>query len=62
MSQVLDELPPDPTSLEDMIHVALVCGEPKKVLEHASKLDRWLSAHLADFMVPLQLIETEPDE
>ncbi|KAG6898316.1 hypothetical protein C0992_011907 [Termitomyces sp. T32_za158] len=62
VSQVLDELPPDPTSLEDMIHIALVSGESNKVLEHASKLDRWLSAHLADFMVPLQLIETEPDE
>ncbi|KAG6873516.1 hypothetical protein C0995_014784 [Termitomyces sp. Mi166 len=62
VSQVLDELPPDPTSLEDMIHVALVSGKPQKILEHSSKLDRWLSAHLADFMVPLELIEAEPDE
>ncbi|KAG6855778.1 hypothetical protein H0H87_010878 [Tephrocybe sp. NHM501043] len=62
VSQVLDELPPDPTSLEDMIHASLFSGEPYKVLEHASHLDRWLSAHLADFMAPLQLIEASPDE
>ncbi|KAG5352128.1 hypothetical protein C0989_003596 [Termitomyces sp. Mn162] len=59
---VFHELLPDPTSLEDMIHAALISGEPHKVLEHAYKLDRWLSAHLADFMVPFQLIEAESDE
>ncbi|KAG6850574.1 hypothetical protein H0H93_011773 [Arthromyces matolae] len=62
ISQILDELPPDPTSVEDLIHVCLVSGEPSKVLDHASKLDVWLSAHLADFMVPLQLIDVEPDD
>ncbi|KAG5720185.1 Nuclear pore complex protein Nup85 [Termitomyces sp. T112] len=62
VSQVFHELLPDPTSLEDMIHAALISGEPHKVLEHAYKLDRWLSAHLADFMVPFQLIEAESDE
>ncbi|KAG6841451.1 hypothetical protein C0991_010876 [Blastosporella zonata] len=62
VSQVLDELPLDPTSLEDMIHAALFSGESHSVLDHASHLDRWLSAHLADFMVPLRLIEAGPDE
>ncbi|KAF8074701.1 nucleoporin Nup85-like protein [Lyophyllum atratum] len=62
VSQVLDDMPPDPTSLEDMIHAALFAGEPAKALEHASQLDRWLSAHLADIMVPLSLIESDPDE
>jgi len=62
VSQVLDDMPPDPTSLEDMIHAALFAGELLKVLEHASQLDRWLSAHLADIMVPLSLIESDPDE
>ncbi|KAG5654215.1 hypothetical protein H0H81_006249, partial [Sphagnurus paluster] len=62
VSQVLDDLPPDPTSLEDMIHAALFAGEPQKVLEHASRLDPWLSAHFADIMESLSLIDTEVDE
>ncbi|KAG6827154.1 hypothetical protein H0H92_013005 [Tricholoma furcatifolium] len=62
VSQVLDDLPPDPTSLEDMIHAALFSGDPAKALHQASSLDRWLSAHLADFMVPLQLIDTDSDD
>jgi nuclear pore complex protein Nup85 len=59
--QVLDEMPPDPTSLEDMIHCALFSGQPLEALNHASQLDPWLSAHLADLMVPLSLIEVEID-
>ncbi|KAG5641793.1 hypothetical protein DXG03_004179 [Asterophora parasitica] len=62
VSQVLDDLPPDPTSLEDMIHAALFSGEPLNVLNHASQLDRWLSAHLADIMQPLLLIEAGVDD
>ncbi|KAF5383546.1 hypothetical protein D9615_003741 [Tricholomella constricta] len=62
VSQVLDILPPDPTHLEDMIHAALFAGEPLKVLEHTSQLDPWLSAHLADIMEPLSLIEANLDE
>jgi nuclear pore complex protein Nup85 len=60
--QVLDEMPPDPTSLEDMIHSALFSGQPLAALRHASQLDLWLSAHLADLMLPLSLIETDIDE
>lgn len=55
-------MPPDPTSLEDMIHSALFAGNPVETLENASKLDPWLSAHLADVMVPISLVETEPDD
>lgn len=62
MSQVLDDMPPDPTSLEDMVHAALFAGRPLQVLNHASSLDRWLSAHLADIMVPLSLIEADMEE
>lgn len=60
--QVVDEMPPDPTSLEDMTHAALFSGQPLEALKHASQLDCWLSAHIADLMVPLSLIETENDE
>jgi len=49
-------MPPDPTSLEDMIHAALFSGQPAKALLYASQLDPWLAAHLADVMEPLSLI------
>ncbi|KAJ7793463.1 nucleoporin Nup85-like protein [Mycena olivaceomarginata] len=39
-----------------MVHTALFAGKPADVLLHASQLDRWLSAHLADIMEPLSLI------
>ncbi|RDB15810.1 Nuclear pore complex protein Nup85 [Hypsizygus marmoreus] len=62
VAQVLDDLPPDPTSLEDMVHSSLFAGQPLQALEHAASLDRWLSAHMVDLMVPLSLIETEIDD
>ena len=60
--QVLDEMPPDPTDFEDVIHSLLMLGKPTQVLSHASQLDPWLSAHLADIMEPLELIDRDPDE
>jgi nuclear pore complex protein Nup85 len=54
-------MPPDPTSTEDMIHAALLSGQPREALVHAGQFDRWLSAHLADIMEPLSLIENGID-
>jgi nuclear pore complex protein Nup85 len=62
VGQVLDDMSPDPTNVEDMIHAALLSGQPAKALEHAARLDPWLAAHLADFMNALNLIETEAEE
>ena len=62
VSQVLGDMPPDPTNLEDMIHAALFSGRPAEGLRNASQLDRWLAAHLASIMAPLQLIDAEEDE
>lgn len=59
VAQVLEDMPPDPTILEDMVHVALFMGDPLKALEHAAQLDPWLSAHLADMMEPLSLVEQQ---
>ncbi|KAJ7623243.1 Nup85 nucleoporin-domain-containing protein [Roridomyces roridus] len=56
--RVLDDMPPDPTNLEDMIHTSLLSGKPGDALLHASQLDRWLSAHLADIMDPLSLLDS----
>ena len=62
VAQVLDDMPPDPTDLEDMVHAALFSGHPAEALSHAAQLDIWLAAHLADMMEPLELLETEADE
>lgn len=62
LAQVLDDMPPDPTNIEDSLHVALLSGNLKEALQHAQKLDPWLSAHLADIMVPLQLIDNDLEE
>jgi nuclear pore complex protein Nup85 len=62
IAQVLENMPPDPTNLEDMIHAALFTGDPLKALNHAAKLDPWLSAHLADMMEPLALVDKDPNE
>ena len=60
--QILDEMPPDPTDLEDSIHASLMLGKPTTVLSEAAQLDSWLAAHLADIMEPLELIDQDADE
>ncbi|KAG1899467.1 Nup85 nucleoporin-domain-containing protein [Suillus fuscotomentosus] len=61
-SQVLDDMPQDPTNLEDMVHAALFSGDPAKALSHAAQLDPWLAAHMADLMQSLSLIEKDANE
>ncbi|THH20635.1 hypothetical protein EW146_g752 [Bondarzewia mesenterica] len=62
VAQVLNEMPPDPTNLEDMVHAALLSGEPIKALSHAARLDIWLAAHLADILENVELLDAEVDE
>ncbi|KAF4610945.1 hypothetical protein D9613_006754 [Agrocybe pediades] len=62
VSQIISDMPPDPTDHEDMVHAALFSGQPAEALRHALKLDRWLAAHLADIMEATQLIEKDVDE
>ncbi|KZT72019.1 hypothetical protein DAEQUDRAFT_723669 [Daedalea quercina L-15889] len=61
VSDLLDEMPPDPTNLEDVVLSALFLGKPSTALAEAARLDVWLAAHLADMMEPLDLINKEPD-
>ncbi|TFK60439.1 hypothetical protein BDN72DRAFT_939980 [Pluteus cervinus] len=61
VGQMLEEIPPDPTNLEDMVHAALFSGDLSQALKHASQLDPWLSAHFADMMSPLALISNATD-
>ncbi|CAK5267637.1 unnamed protein product, partial [Mycena citricolor] len=58
VGRILEDMPPDPTNREDMIHAAFLGGKPIQALEHAFHLDRWLSAHLADIMSPLSILGT----
>lgn len=60
VGDILDDLPPDPTSQEDVIHSSLFLGKPAQSLRDAAQLDIWLSAHLADMMEALELIEPTP--
>lgn len=62
MELILQDLPPDPTNLEEMVLVALFSGQPENALTYASQLDPWLAAHLADIMEPVSLIRDEIDE
>ncbi|KAH9926312.1 Nup85 nucleoporin-domain-containing protein [Epithele typhae] len=61
VAQILDEVPPDPTDLEDVVYSALFLGKPAEALSTAEQLDIWLAAHLADLMEPIELIDSEPD-
>lgn len=56
---VLDELPPDPTNLEDVIQSSLFLGRPQQALSQAYQLDPWLSAHMSDIMEALDLIDRD---
>ena len=62
VSQILDEMPSDPTDLEDVVHSSLFLGRPAQALSEAARLDVWLAAHFADLMEPMELIDAEPDE
>ncbi|KAI0917961.1 hypothetical protein AcW1_006947 [Taiwanofungus camphoratus] len=62
VAQVLDEMPSDPTDLEDVIHSSLFLGQPVRALAEAAQLDVWLAAHLADIMESLQLTDSEADD
>ncbi|KAH7905644.1 nucleoporin Nup85-like protein [Hygrophoropsis aurantiaca] len=58
---VLEDMPPDPTNMEDVMHAALFNGDPVKALVHAAQIDPWLAAHLADLMEILSLMDKEPN-
>ncbi|KAF8637523.1 hypothetical protein AX17_002767 [Amanita inopinata Kibby_2008] len=62
VSQVLDDMPVDPTNLEDMFHSALFSGRPGQALQYALELDPWLAAHLVDIMDILSLIGESNDD
>ncbi|KAJ3526103.1 hypothetical protein NM688_g8300 [Phlebia brevispora] len=62
VTEVLEEMPPDPTNLEDALHCSLFLGKPTQMLSQSSNLDPWLAAHVADIMEPLELIDRETND
>ena len=50
MGEILDDLPSDPTDLEDAIQSSLFLGKPAQALAYAAKFDIWLAAHMAHLM------------
>ena len=57
VAQILRVMPSNSSNVEESLYIALISGDLKKALQCAHTLDPWLSAHLIDFMAPLQLIE-----
>ena len=62
VEDILDDMPPDPTNPEDTIQSLLLLGKPGQTLTQAHQLDPWLSAHFADVMESLELIDRDPLE
>lgn len=62
VESALEEMPPDPTNLEDTIHAALFSGKTSKALDLAAQHDPWLSAHLADIMEVIELLDPDVDD
>ncbi|KAL0569065.1 hypothetical protein V5O48_012909 [Marasmius crinis-equi] len=59
VAEVIEQMPPDPTNMEDMFHSALFSDQPEQALRYAAQFDPWLAAHLADLMEALGLLEAE---
>lgn len=55
---VLADMPMDSTSIEEVLHAALLKKEAARVASTANDMDLWLAAHITDLMLPLQLPET----
>ncbi|TFK52007.1 hypothetical protein OE88DRAFT_1735010 [Heliocybe sulcata] len=60
-AEVLEDMPSDPTDLEDSIHVALVRAQYREALACSARLDPWLAAHLATVMELMAYVATAPN-
>jgi nuclear pore complex protein Nup85 len=61
-SQVLYDMPPDPTLPEDKIQAAVFSGRVNEALIACSELDPWLSGHLVDVLEPIGLTGKKGEE
>lgn len=62
VNTALTNAPPDPTDKEETLHVNLFQGKGVRALAVADDMDVWLSAHLAEFMLPLGILGQETDD
>ena len=53
---ILDNMPQDPTLVEENLFASLFTGQIGEAIKCANVFDIWLAAHLADIMHPLGLL------
>lgn len=53
--EIIERMPPDTTSHEDMLLAALFTNEPVKAASLANDIDVWLACHLTDLLEALNL-------
>ncbi|KAF8587870.1 hypothetical protein K439DRAFT_1630322 [Ramaria rubella] len=62
VNSILQDLPHDPTLIEENLFAAILTGQMGEVLKRANELDIWLAAHFADMMHPLGLLLEDEEE
>jgi nuclear pore complex protein Nup85 len=58
----MEELPPDPTDVEDMFHSTIFSFKIEQALEFAARIDLWLAAHAADLVQLVGLVSSDVNE
>jgi hypothetical protein len=58
--EVIEKMPPDTTSQEDMLLAALFTNDPVKAASLANDIDIWLACHLTDLLECLALDGVAP--
>lgn len=62
VEEAIANAPPDPTDREELLHTNLFLRKGVRALATADDMDVWLSAHLAEFMLPLGILSQGTDE
>lgn len=57
VAEIVEEMPVDPTSLEDQLHAALFAADVITAARLANDIDIWLVAHMVDILETLTLPE-----
>ncbi len=57
VAEITEEMPVDPTSLEEQLHAALFAADIVTAARLANDIDIWLVAHMVDILETLPLPE-----
>lgn len=58
-AEILEDMPVDPTSTEEMLHAALFKADVVQAASLANDVDIWLVAHMTDMLEALPLPEAD---